>query len=160
MSRQPPAFVSRLSVQALHRVNRAHKLHRPPRRKIILQKQYPLDAASIRSASSTSRLASSTASLSYKRIKNALSATALGFFICCGYLYVTDVRAGIHQWAVAPSLQWIYDDAEEAHEAGTESLKRLYSWGLHPRERGNEDKSGDLNVEVLHDLSLDVMDKA
>lgn len=49
---------------------------------------------------------------------------------------------------MVPSLRWIYDDAEEAHEAGTKALKALYEFGLHPRERGNADSAGDLEVEV------------
>lgn len=81
-------------------------------------------------------------------IKNLLLGTSVGLFLWLGYLYVTDVRAGIHQWAVAPSLRWFYDDAEEAHEAGTEWLKGLYAWGLHPRERGGLDSKGDLSIEV------------
>ena len=56
---------------------------------------------------------------------------------------------GVHQWIVVPSLRWIYDDAEEAHEAGTKSLKALYQFGLHPRERGKADEAGDLEVEVI-----------
>ena len=55
---------------------------------------------------------------------------------------------GVHQWIVVPSLRWFYDDAEEAHEAGTKSLKVLYQFGLHPRERGKADEAGDLEVEV------------
>lgn len=42
----------------------------------------------------------------------------------------------------------IYDDAEEAHEAGTRVLKTLYGFGLHPRERGNVDFAHNLEVEV------------
>ena len=56
---------------------------------------------------------------------------------------------GVHQWIVVPSLRWIFDDAEEAHEAGTKSLKVLYQFGLHPRERGKTDEAGDLEVEVI-----------
>ncbi|KAI9876738.1 MAG: Dihydroorotate dehydrogenase (quinone), mitochondrial [Pleopsidium flavum] len=71
-----------------------------------------------------------------------------------GYFYVTDTRAGIHQWIVDPSLRWIYDDAEEARGAATRALKGLYEFGIHPRERGNPDKAGDLTVEVFgHTLS-------
>ena len=61
---------------------------------------------------------------------------------------MTDTRAGIHQWVVVPSLRWIYDDAEEAHEAGTKALKALHKFGIHPRERGKPDDAGDLQVEV------------
>ena len=57
------------------------------------------------------------------------------------------MRAGIHQWAVVPSLRWIYDDAEEAHEKGTEWLGGLWAWGLHPRERGGVE-GHELQVEV------------
>jgi len=99
-------------------------------------------------AASTSQAAASEARSIVTRIKNILLGTSAGLILWLGYLYVTDVRAGIHQWAVVPSLRWIYDDAEEAHEAGTESLKGLYAWGLHPRERGGFDKKGDLSVEV------------
>ena len=74
--------------------------------------------------------------------------TAIGATILITLFYVTDTRAGIHQWLVAPSLRWIYPDAEDAHEAGTRALKALYTFGLHPRERGKQDDSGDLAVEV------------
>lgn len=104
-------------------------------------------AAAAKTAS-TAQAATAEAGSIVIRFKNLLLGTTVGLFFWLGYLYVTDVRAGIHQWAVAPSLRWIYDDAEEAHEAGTESLKALYAWGLHPRERGDLDKSGDLSVEV------------
>lgn len=97
---------------------------------------------------STSQAAAVEAGSLVTRIKNLVFGTSVGLFVWFGYLYVTDVRAGIHQWAIAPSLRWIYDDAEEAHEAGTESLKGLYAWGLHPRERGNVDEKGDLSIEV------------
>jgi len=40
-------------------------------------------------------------------------------------------------------------DAEDAHQAGNRSLKALYTFGLHPRERGNPDANGDLRVEVF-----------
>ena len=40
------------------------------------------------------------------------------------------------------------DDAEEAHEVGIKALKGLYDFGLHPREKGNPDGLGDLQVEV------------
>ena len=74
--------------------------------------------------------------------------TLIGLSLALAYYYVTDTRAGIHQWVVVPSLRWIYDDAEDAHEAGTKALKGLYEFGIHPRERGKPDSSGDLKVEV------------
>lgn len=41
----------------------------------------------------------------------------------------------------------LYEDAEDAHEAGTNMLRVLHKFGLHPRERGNEE--GDLRIEVF-----------
>ena len=86
------------------------------------------------------------------RLKNFLIGTTVGASLILGYLYITDTRAGVHQWIVVPSLRWLYDDAEDAHEAGTKALKALYSLGLHPRERGNSDSAGDLSVEVRKPL--------
>lgn len=67
-----------------------------------------------------------------------------------GFLYVTDTRASIHQWLVVPTLRLIHSDPEEAHHSGIRYVKALYDFGLHPRERGNEDQQlGDLKVEVF-----------
>lgn len=43
----------------------------------------------------------------------------------------------------------MYSDGEEAHQAGTRALKALYTFGLHPRERGNPDAVGDLKIEIF-----------
>ena len=67
--------------------------------------------------------------------RNFLLGTSILLSLSFGYLYFTDVRAGVHQWAVVPGLRWWYDDAEEAHERGTEILEGLWRWGLYPRER-------------------------
>lgn len=95
-----------------------------------------------------------TARSSYTRLKNFIVGTAAVFVLSFGYLYVTDTRAGVHQWLVIPSLRWFYSDAEDAHEAGTRILKALYAAGVHPRERGDPDAvRGDLRVEVFgHEL--------
>ena len=82
------------------------------------------------------------------RIKNLLLGTTIGLILVFGYYYITDTRAGVHQWLFVPSLRMLYDDAEEAHEAGVKALKGLYGFGVHPRERGNPDGAGDLQVEV------------
>ncbi|KAH7323537.1 hypothetical protein BKA65DRAFT_360579, partial [Rhexocercosporidium sp. MPI-PUGE-AT-0058] len=66
--------------------------------------------------------------------------------------YVTDTRASAHQWLVVPALRWIYPDAEDAHHHGTQTLKALYSFGLHPRERNSkaqDSKGVDLSVTVF-----------
>lgn len=108
-------------------------------------------AAHVRHASTSPPIAADASSL-VTRLKNLFLGTTISLALVFGYLYVTDVRAGIHQWAVVPSLRWIYDDAEEAHEVGTASLKGLYKWGLHPRERGGVPRN--LEVEVFgHTLS-------
>jgi dihydroorotate dehydrogenase len=65
------------------------------------------------------------------------------------YYYITDSRAAIHRWIVVPGLRFFYEDAEEAHHIANQSLKMLHQFGLHPRERGNADAAGDLQVEVL-----------
>ena len=105
----------------------------------------------IRHASTTSHTSADASSI-ITRLKNLFLGSTISLALLFGYLYATDVRAGIHQWAVVPSLRWFYDDAEEAHEVGTASLKGLYKWGLHPRERGALPQN--LEVEVFgHTLS-------
>lgn len=101
----------------------------------------------IRYASTVQELATNARSLA-TRTKNLILGTAIGLSLVIGYFYITDTRAGIHRWIVVPSLRWIYDDAEDAHIAGTKSLKALFELGLHPRERGNPDGVGDLKTEV------------
>lgn len=64
-------------------------------------------------------------------------------------MYITDTRASIHRWVVVPALRWVYKDPEEAHEVGNYSLKALWRLGLYPRERGDPDAKGDLEVEVF-----------
>lgn len=156
MRKSLPVAARCFRLQELHRVARVRHLHRSPfsqRTTTALCKSSNPNQNSIRFAS-TSQAAVAEAGSIANRLKNLLLVSSLGLFAWFGYLYVTDVRAGIHQWAVAPSLRWIYDDAEEAHEAGTESLKTLYAWGLHPRERDDRDKKGDLSVEVMHGLLM------
>lgn len=119
---------------------------------------------------STSPKTAFTAAYPATRTKNFIFGTTIGVVLVFGYLYVTDTRAGkstvceylnsytrlqtdisrpvIHQWLVVPSLKRFYPDAEDAHEAGNQALKALYQFGLHPRERDDPDKAGDLEVEV------------
>ncbi|KAJ4291762.1 Dihydroorotate dehydrogenase (quinone), mitochondrial [Kalmusia sp. IMI 367209] len=88
------------------------------------------------------------------RTKNLIYGTALTLVLSFGYLYVTDTRSGLHEWLVVPAFRQIYPDGEDAHHAGTKIVKALHSFGLHPRERGNPDAAGDLEVEVFgHTLS-------
>lgn len=117
----------------------------PTTSRIIRTPQAP--STTSRFASTSQEIATDARSLG-TRLKNLFLGSAIGIFLIIGYYYVTDTRAGIHQWVVVPSLRWIYGDAEEAHEVGTKALKGLYDFGLHPRERGDEDAVGDLQVEV------------
>jgi hypothetical protein len=82
------------------------------------------------------------------RLKNLFLGTAISASLILGYFYITDTRAGVHQWLVVPALRWLYPDAEDAHEAGTRALRALYSFGLHPRERTDPDKDNGLQIEV------------
>ncbi|KAF2684439.1 FMN-linked oxidoreductase [Lentithecium fluviatile CBS 122367] len=83
------------------------------------------------------------------RTKNLVYGSALTLALSFGYLYITDTRASFHEWLVVPVLRQAYPDGEEAHRVGTRLLKALYSFGLHPRERGDPDAAGDLEVEVF-----------
>lgn len=105
---------------------------------------------SCRYASTTTAVGLTESRSLVARLKNFFYGTSIAVFLVFSYYYVTDTRAGVHQWVVVPSLRWFYDDAEDAHEAGTRALKRLYEFGIHPRERGKPDKDGVLKVEVGH----------
>jgi dihydroorotate dehydrogenase len=65
------------------------------------------------------------------------------------YVYVTDTRASVHRYIVIPALRWFYPDPEEAHQSANQVLKSLWDFGLYPRERGDPDQIGDLEVEVF-----------
>lgn len=83
------------------------------------------------------------------RIYNFFYGTTLVLGLGIIYFYVTDTRASVHRWVVIPILRTIYSDPEKAHEIGNRSLKQLWAFGLHPRERGDPDQQGDLEVEVF-----------
>lgn len=86
------------------------------------------------------------------RVFNFFYGTTLILGLGIIYVYITDTRASIHRWVVIPALRWIYPDPEQAHEVGNRSLKQLWTFGLHPRERGNPDAKGDLAVNVFGHL--------
>jgi dihydroorotate dehydrogenase len=83
------------------------------------------------------------------RIRNALLTTSVALGVGLGYFYITDTRANIHKWLAVPLIRVIWPDAEDAHSASIHGLETLYRWGLHPRERGDPDGSGDLRVDVF-----------
>ena len=82
-------------------------------------------------------------------LRNIVLGTGFAVFLVGAYAYLTDTRAGFHRWIAPLSLRFIYDDAEEAHEAGVKALRLLYQFGLHPRERSEPDGQGDLEIEVF-----------
>ncbi|KAF2725879.1 FMN-linked oxidoreductase [Polychaeton citri CBS 116435] len=113
--------------------SRPGSLHK---RQLLLQRNASTAATDIKSAGT--------------RAKNFVYGTFLLLGLGFGYLYITDTRAGFHQWLVVPTLRLLCPDAEDAHHAGTSWLKALYNFRLHPRERGDRDgQLGDLKVEIF-----------
>jgi dihydroorotate dehydrogenase len=137
-----------------HTSLRLLRTNRPPLPRLILSHCRPIVP---RAALQPSRTASTAATAAdarslVTRLKNLLFGTSIFLFGAFGYLYITDTRAGVHQWLAVPLLRWIYPDAEDAHHAGTATLKALYSFGIHPRERNSkaqDAKGADLSVEVF-----------
>lgn len=83
-----------------------------------------------------------------RRSRKGLYGTSLAFVLLVGYIYGTDTRASVHRYGLVPLIRMIYLDAEDAHHFGVDNLKTLYQYGLHPRERGNQDGDGALSTEV------------
>ncbi|KAJ5408134.1 hypothetical protein N7509_002017 [Penicillium cosmopolitanum] len=84
-----------------------------------------------------------------RRSRKGLYGTSLALVLLAGYIYGTDTRASAHRYAVVPLIRLVYPDAEEAHHVGVDALKLLYRFGLHPRERGDQDGDGALATEVF-----------
>ncbi|KAE8353964.1 putative dihydroorotate reductase pyre [Aspergillus coremiiformis] len=82
-------------------------------------------------------------------IRNAVLGSSLALTILVGYVYGTDTRASAHRYAVVPLIRLLCPDAEDAHRIGVDAMKTLYKYGLHPRERGNQDGDGVLATEVF-----------
>ncbi|KAL9073762.1 MAG: hypothetical protein Q9157_004627 [Trypethelium eluteriae] len=101
-----------------------------------------------RHASTSSDVAAGTTNL-VTRLRFFFYGTSLVLFTYLGYIYITDTRAAIHTYLIIPALRFLYPDPEDAHEVGNAALKALYTWGLHPRERGQPDVTGDLQTEVF-----------
>lgn len=132
---------SAASMRAL-RVRAAIPRCRPSHRPFQIPPRYASTATTATEAATNVRSAGT-------RAKNIVYGSLLALGGTFGYLYVTDTRASIHEWLVVPALRLIYPDGEEAHHAGNQILKALYSFGLNPRERGVADSQGDLAVEVF-----------
>jgi dihydroorotate dehydrogenase len=91
----------------------------------------------------------STLTTPLTKLKNLFYGTALVLGSSLLYFYLTDTRASLHRWLVVPVLRRLYGDAEEAHHAGNAALKFLWQFGLYPRERGDPDRAGDLQIDVF-----------
>lgn len=85
-----------------------------------------------------------------RTLRRTVWGTTVAATLLVGYLYGTDTRASIHRYGVVPLIRMLYPDAEDAHHVGVDTLKTLYEYGLHPRERGNPDGDGALTTEVNH----------
>lgn len=83
-------------------------------------------------------------------IRNIVLGTSIILALGAGCIYATDTRASAHRWIIPPMMRLLYPDAEDAHHAGVEWLKFLYRFGLHPRERGDPDGTGELVTQVAH----------
>jgi dihydroorotate dehydrogenase len=135
-----------------HTSLRLLRTNRPPLPRLTLSQYRPIvPRATLQSSRSASTAATADARSLVTRLKNLLFGTSIFLSGAFAYLYLTDTRAGVHQWLAVPALRWIYPDAEDAHHAGTRTLKALYAFGLHPRERASQAQSqdADLSVEVF-----------
>lgn len=90
------------------------------------------------------------------RRSRKLLGTSFFVALLVGYVYGTDTRASIHRYGLVPLIRLLYPDAEDAHHMGVDTLKQLYEFGLHPRERGNPDGDGVLSTEVGEDAAQNI----
>jgi dihydroorotate dehydrogenase len=134
------------SVGPVSRSLLSHQLRTRSVLKIAPGIRWSQQGQSVRHASTSVTVAGSSIG---RRILNLVygSTLILGFGLI--YVYITDTRASAHRWVVIPALRLIVRDPEEAHEYGNKMLKALWQFGLHPRERGDPDKQGDLAIEVF-----------
>lgn len=123
-----------------------------PRASRVLQRRQ----GGLREASTAPRVAAESPSAA-KRLRTLFYVTCATVFLVSGYYAVTDVRFSFHRWLFVPLLRYIYDDAEEAHSTAIKTLKILNSLGLHPRERGNSDSTGDLQIQVSFTLGFSLV---
>lgn len=105
--------------------------------------------ASDTSATSDAAKERPSAKQTRKGPKRKVIGATLAVSLLVGYVYATDTRASIHRYAMVPLIRYLYPDAEDAHHAGVDALRKLYRLGLNPRERGNPDADGALATEVF-----------
>jgi dihydroorotate dehydrogenase len=97
----------------------------------------------------TTRHASTSSNPPTNRLRNFIYGSSTVLLISLGYIYITDSRASVHEYIAPRILRLLFPDAEEAHHFGTGLLKELYTFKLHPRERGAGDADGKLSIEVF-----------
>ncbi|KAL5336239.1 hypothetical protein BJX70DRAFT_390163 [Aspergillus crustosus] len=115
--------------------------------------RYASDAGAAAAATETAAAAQETAKKVPKKAGRGLRRTVLGtslaLTLLVGFIYGTDTRASVHRYGIVPLIRTLYPDAEDAHHLGVDTLKTLYKFGLHPRERGDPDGDGALATEVF-----------
>lgn len=115
-------------------------------KRVVVQQRGSLRHASSETAGSN---ATETPKQQPGGFRRAVVGASAAFAFFAGYVYLTDTRASAHRYVLVPLIRALYPDAEEAHHVGVDSLKHLYTLGLHPRERGDPDGDGALATEVL-----------
>ncbi|KAL6239290.1 hypothetical protein BDW75DRAFT_155128 [Aspergillus navahoensis] len=121
------------------------------------QLRYASDSGAAAATTNTAETATETAKESAKEapkkagrgLRRTVLGTSLALTLLVGYVYGTDTRASVHRYGVVPLIRTLYPDAEDAHHVGVDTLKMLYKYGLHPRERGDPDGDGALATEVF-----------
>ncbi|KAI2789073.1 hypothetical protein POX_e07100 [Penicillium oxalicum] len=129
----------------------------PSRPSSLFPRRYPGAARYASESAPVQQAAAETVKQSAKEVpkkaargsRKILYGTTLAVTLLVGYVYGTDTRASIHRYLVVPLIRQLFPDAEDAHHVGVDSLKFLYQYGLHPRERGNPDNDGALTTEVF-----------
>ncbi|KAL4871819.1 hypothetical protein BDV12DRAFT_193968 [Aspergillus spectabilis] len=106
-------------------------------------------AAATETAAAAKETAKEVPKKAGRGLRRTVLGTSLALTLLVGFVYGSDTRASVHRYGVVPLIRALYPDAEEAHHLGVDTLKTLYKYGLHPRERGDPDGDGALATEVF-----------
>ncbi|KAL4880437.1 hypothetical protein BJY04DRAFT_208072 [Aspergillus karnatakaensis] len=106
-------------------------------------------AAATEAAAAAKETAKEAPKKAGRGLRRTVLGTSLALTLLVGYLYGTDTRASAHRYGVVPLIRALYPDAEDAHHLGVDTLRTLYKYGLHPRERGDPDRDRALATEVF-----------
>lgn len=69
--------------------------------------------------------------------------------ISLSLLYTTDTRALIYKYIAPLVLRLLFPDTKDVYYASTRALKKLYIFGVYPRERGVGDIDSKLSIEAF-----------